>query len=151
MTFKQRLQATAGALALLVFTGNVHSAPFQSVARDFHRAGAMGSQVEQIQYRLCVTEGGSRRCRAVEIYGRGPAGYAAPGVYGYQAMGPRTYGYQSSMNSVGTYPLLGYGYAPIYGYVENYTDAFTNPDVYPAGSRPWWQIMEKLGRGGHQD
>ena len=48
-----------------------------------------------------------------------------------------------------------YGYepaGPVYGYrrdyVEGYTDTYVNPDAYFAGSPPWWQSMDKRGRGG---
>ena len=142
---------TAGALALGAMIGAAQSAPLGSAVDRF---GTTESILERVQYRLCVTDGGSRQCRSVEIYGPGQLGYQAQGpahrapgpAYSYQAPGP-VYGYQA--------PGAVYGYepaGPVYGYrrdyVEGYTDTYVNPDAYFAGSPPWWQSIDKLGRGG---
>jgi hypothetical protein len=149
MTLKRWLLGSAGMMALTVLAGDAQSAPLQIMASDFKR-GAVVSPVESVQYRLCVTEAGGRQCRAVEIYGPGRAGYPASGpqVYGYQAIGQGTYGYQAPIN--GAYPSMNYGYAPAGGYIEGYTERYVNPDLYPTGSQPWWESMDKLGRGGQR-
>ena len=181
---------TAGALSLAAMIGAAQSAPLGSAVDRFGPATAIESNLERVQYRLCVTEGGSRQCRSVEIYGPGQLGYQAPGpgyrapgpVYGYQAPGPvygyqapgAVYGYQApgpvygyqapgpAYGYQGPGPVYGYqapgaayGYGPagsVYGYrrayVLGYTDPYVSPDAYPAGSPPWWQSMDKIGRGG---
>lgn len=148
---------TTGALGLAAMIGAAQCAPLGSAVDRFGPASATESNLERVQYRLCVTEGGSRQCRSVEIYGPGQPGYQAQGpayrapgpAYGYQAPGP-VYGYQA--------PNAVYGYGPVgsvYGYrreyVNGYTDTYIDPNAYPAGSPPWWQSMDKLGRGGHLD
>ena len=162
----------AGALALAAMIGTAQSAPLGSTVDRFGPAPATESNLERVQYRLCVTEGGSRQCRSVEIYGPGQLGYQAQGpahrasgpAYSYQAPGP-VYGYQAPRPMYGYQapgPVYGYqapgavyGYepaGPVYGYrrdyVEGYTDTYVNPDAYFAGSPPWWQSIDKLGRGG---
>ena len=151
MTCKQK-RLTAGALimSLTVLAGDAHSAPLQGMASH---TSALGIEAINVQYRLCVTEGGARRCRTVEIYGPTQGGYPAqvPSVFGYQTMPSRAYGYQAPTSVEGAYPLVGYGYAPQDYYVDNYTEAFPNPDMYPTGSPAWWKQMDKLGRGGTLD
>jgi hypothetical protein len=173
MTFKQWLIGASGLAVLALLAGDAQSAPLQSAGASLGRAPVFESLVEQAQYRLCVMEGGARRCRDVEIYGPGQAGYAAPagGVYGYQPLppggyayqapppgyayrppAPAAYGYQPPIVAPGPYPLAGYGYVAVPNYFNsNYTDTFVNPDYYPTGSRPWWEAMDKAGRGGQQD
>jgi hypothetical protein len=182
MTFKQGLVGTCGLAALALLAGDVQSAPLQSAATSVGRAPVADTLVQRAQYRLCVMEGGARRCRDVEIYGPGQAGYQAPppGVYGYQPLppggypyrapgayayqappapgvyayqaAPLAYGYQPPVVAPGPYPLAGYGYLPAPNYYRrNYTDAYVNPDFYITGSQPWWEAMDKLGRGGQQD
>ena len=157
MVPKPWMCGTAGALALGAMIGAAQSAPLGSAVDRFGPATATESNLERVQYRLCVTEGGSRQCRSVEIYGPGQLGYQAAGpgyrapgpAYGYQAPGP-VYGYQA--------PNAVYGYGPVgsvYGYrrdyINGYTDTYVNPDAYPTGSPPWWRSIDKLGRGGQSD
>ena len=149
MVPKPWMCGTAGALALGAMIGAAQSAPLGSAVDRFGTT-TTESILERVQYRLCVTDGGSRQCRSVEIYGPGNLGYQAPGpVYGYQAPGP-VYGYQAPGS------VYGYGPAgPVYGYqrdyINGYTDTYVNPDAYPTGSPPWWRSIDKLGRGGHID
>lgn len=62
---------TTGALALAAVVGTAQSAPLGSAVDRFGSATATESNLERVQYRLCVTEGGSRQCRSVKIYGPG--------------------------------------------------------------------------------
>ena len=153
MLSKQWLTGAAGALGLAAMMGAAQSAPLGNTANDFRAAIAPASNLERAQYRLCVTEGGARQCRRVEIYGPGQFGMApAPSVYGYQGPVSGVYGYQAPLAGIDSaYPPVGYGYQPAREYIGNYTDTYSNPDDYPAGSRPWWESMDKLGRGGQKD
>jgi hypothetical protein len=112
--------------------------------------------------------------RASPAFGYGPArayrssaprglGYVAPRVYGYQA--PRVYPYAApAVYGYGAAPVYGYA-APTFGYqapavygagapiVRFYRRPmdYANPDEYPTGTRAWWAVMNRQGRGGRSD
>ena len=137
----------------IVPAGDTRAAPLHNMAKNAEVTGSTETAVQRIQYRLCVTEQGTRQCRNVEIFSRNQGSYLAPAApaYGYTAApGP----YLSSPQApavVGPYALTGYGYLPGPAFIENYTDAYVSPDFFPAGSPAWWEAMDKSSRGGHHD
>jgi ABC-type sugar transport system substrate-binding protein len=59
---------------------------------------------------------------------------------GYDAYGPRVYGYR--------YVPRVYGYGPpyYYGYRRGFAQ---DPDDLPVGSGAWWRAMDRANRGGN--
>lgn len=82
--------------------------------------------------------------RAARVYGYGAApvyGYSAAPAYGYAA--PAVYGYQA--------PALGYGPTPPVVTLFRRPMDYANPDEYLTGTRAWWSVMNRQGRGGQVD
>ena len=139
------LTVTSGLMVLAMFAANAEAAKFQPAAGHVGRVAATDTHVLPAQYRLCVTQSGTRQCRDVEIYRSGQAGplVAEPRVYGYQPSGSPIYQYR---------PPTGFSYMPTgEAFTPNSTELSVSPDAYWTGSSPWWELMDKLGRGGHQD
>jgi hypothetical protein len=151
----RRMTATLGAFALALTGTSVQSAPPGSAAGDLRSAAQAGSSHHQVAYRLCWTEGGTRRCRWADnarIYGyRGAARRAVPRVYGYTALPAVT------VNPAPA-PAVVYSAAPVYSYVPPPPMIYppgprnwSNPDAYPTGSTNWWRVLDheaQQGSGG---
>jgi hypothetical protein len=133
-------------LAVLAMVGSAPSAPLGSAATSLSSAEFAGSNVANVAYRLCVTDGGVRRCRWVEIYGPGASGYRAPKPYGYGL--PGAYGYAAPSPGVvlvNPPPVL--PYAPPFRYPTEYYP--TEPNDYPVGVSRWWRNMDRWDQGGN--
>ncbi len=149
------MTAILGAFALALTGTSVQSAPPGSAAGDLRSAAQAGSSHHQVAYRLCWTEGGTRRCRWADnarIYGyRGAARRAVPRVYGYTALPAVTVNPSPA-------PAVVYSAAPVYSYVPPPPMIYppgprnwSNPDAYPAGSTNWWRVLDheaQQGSGG---
>lgn len=149
-----RMVATLGAFALLLTGTSVQSAPPGSSAGELRSAAQAGSGHHRVAYRLCWRAGGVRQCRWVDnarIYGYRAPGKAAPRVYGYTALPAVTV-------SPPPAPAIVYGAAPVYNYVPPPAVVYppgprdwSNPDLYPTGSRSWWRVLDheaQQGSGG---
>jgi hypothetical protein len=146
--------AAFGAFALALTGASAQAAPAGSAAGDLRSAAQAGSVYQQVAYRLCWTEGGTRQCRWVDnarIYGyRGAARRAVPRVYGYTALPAVTV-------SPPPAPAVVYSAAPVYSYVPPSVinppgpRNWSNPDAYPTGSTSWWRVLDheaQQGSGG---
>jgi hypothetical protein len=135
-------------LAVIATVGSAQSAPLGSAVTSLPFADIIGSGVTEVAYRLCVTDGGVRRCRWVEIYGPGASGYRAPRPYGYRA--PGSYGYAPPRPAVVVVnppppPVL--PFAPVF---RNPTEYYpTEPNDYPVGLSRWWRNMDRWDQGGN--
>jgi hypothetical protein len=131
-------------LAALAMVGSAQSA-YGGTVTSVPSAAIAGSNVANVAYRLCVTDGGVRRCRWVEIYGPGASGYRPPN-YGYGV--PGGYGYAAPSPGVvlvNPPPVLPYA-LPFRNPTEYYP---TEPNDYPVGVPRWWRNMDRWDQGGN--
>ena len=137
-----------------------HSGPRVTATNDLRSTFAVISGFHSVAYRLCFTEGPTRQCRWVDsarIYrNRGSRErYLSPRVLGYQAppirryAAPRIYGYRAPVAYGYAAPRV-YLYRAIPAYRPPMLD-YSNPDLYPTGTRAWWAVMNRLDRGGRPD
>jgi hypothetical protein len=149
-------------LAVIATVLPAQSGPLGSAITSLRFADIAGSGATEAAYRLCVTDGGVRRCRWVEIYGPGTSGYRAPRPYGYRV--PGSYGY-AAPGPYGYRAPGGYGYAapspgvvlvnpppvlPFAPVFRNPTEYYpTEPNDYPVGISRWWRNMDRWDQGGN--
>jgi len=132
MELKQWFTGSVLALALAGMAAPAYSDPLGGAA-GFIKSSRIpaASSLQQVAYRLCMTQNGARRCRSVDIYG--------PGVYGYR--GPR-----AARVRAGPPPAL--IPVPVYGFRAGGPYRPTDPDDYRVGSNSWWRAMNAWDRAG---